>query len=188
MLIACFIIKLAGGNWFEVAFNNKHFISICQYIDTHLVLNYLIAFPIYAIPAFIAYMACSMTTKPNIKQFLLMFCFIIVSWASQFISPYIKFILEALGFVIIPFCVQMLNKNRLPWKQTLKRTWYLGFIGCTLTFIFQVLSLITKNIGLRLVEENSLLSWILMIDYYLMVVLYFLYVKLKQKKEEQANG
>ena len=44
-----------------------------------------------------------------------------------------------------------------------------------LTLIFQVLSLITKNIGLGILGDNFLVSIIVMIDTYFMLALYYLY-------------
>ena len=52
-----------------------------------------------------------------------------------------------------------------------------------LTLIFQVLSLITKNIGLGILGDNFLVSIIAMIDTYFMLALYYLYsLKLEVKK------
>lgn len=52
-----------------------------------------------------------------------------------------------------------------------------------LTLIFQVLSLITKNIGLGILGDNFLVSIIVMIDTYFMLALYYLYsLKLEVKK------
>ena len=52
-----------------------------------------------------------------------------------------------------------------------------------LTLIFQVLSLITKNIGLGILGDNFLVSNIVMIDTYFMLALYYLYsLKLEVKK------
>ena len=56
-------------------------------------------------------------------------------------------------------------------------------IGVALTLIFQVLSLITKNIGLGILGDNFLVSIIVMIDTYFMLALYYLYsLKLEVKK------
>ena len=35
-LIVCFIIKLFGGNLFEIVCTNENFIKVCKYADTHL--------------------------------------------------------------------------------------------------------------------------------------------------------
>ena len=52
-----------------------------------------------------------------------------------------------------------------------------------LTLIFQVLSLITKNIGLGILGDNFLVSIIVMIDTYFMLAIYYLYsLKLEVKK------
>lgn len=187
MLIVCFIIKLIGGNWFEIVCNNEHFVKICDYIDTHLFLNYCIAFPVYTIPAFFTLLACCIIVKPNLKQSITILAFIIVVWSSQFISPYVKLLIEIVMFMTLPFITRVEEVGLHDWKESLKKTWYLGVIGYLLTLLFQILSLVTRNIGIKFVEYNSLVSILMMIDYYIMVALYYLYVILKKKKEKE-NG
>lgn len=187
MLIVCFIIKLIGGNWFEIICNNEHFIYICNYIDEHLILSYFIAFPVYIIPTFFLVLSCCMLPKPNWKQFLIIIIFLIIVWASQFIAMLVKMICEVIIFVTLPFIIRLISVGKSEWKTALKKTWYLGIIGCILNLTFQVISLITKNIGIKVVDDNTLISLILMIDYYIMIALYYLYVILKNKKEQQ-NG
>lgn len=185
MLIVCFIIKLFGGNWFEIICNNEHFIYVCNFIDTHLIVNYCIALPIYIIPTFFLMLACCICPKPNIKQVIIILISLLVVWTVQFIHPYAKLISEIIAFILLPFCVRTFGKEKTNWKNTLKKTWYLGIIGYGLDLIFQILSLITKNIGIKLIEENSLISLLFMVDYYIMIALYYLYILLKHKKEKQ---
>ena len=189
MLIVCFIIKLFGGNWFEIICNNKHFVYVCDFIDRHLILNYAIAYPIYVIPTFFIMLACSNVPKPNWKQALVIFVFVSASWGFQFIHPLAKMALETVSFLILPFICELLEKNKKTAKEAIKDSWYRGIIGFVLDWAFQIISFVTKNIGIKVVDENSLLSLMLMLDYFIMIALYYLYVLLKNKKKEgPKNG
>lgn len=182
MLIVCFIIKLFGGNWFEVICDNKHFIYICNYLDNHQALCYCISLPFYVASTFIILISCCNEPKPNIKQSIVLLVFIVFVWALQFLSMFVKMIAEIVMFVCLPFFIKLIKSGKAEWKSTLKKTWYCGIIGYAISFLFQVISLITKNIGIKVVDDNTLISLITTIDFYIMVALYFLYVKLKNKK------
>ncbi len=188
MLIVCFIIKLFGGNWFEIICNNEHFVYVCNYLDKHLIPNYAIAFVLYISSTYLVVCACCLTSKPNLKQFFLIIIVIFVVWATQFITMTVKSILEIIMFLLLPFFVSCLSIGFNNWKTALKGNWYKGIIGYVLVLLFQLLSLITKNIGIKITDSSTLITFILMIDYYIMVMLYYLYVLLKTKKEKNKNG
>ena len=183
MLIVCFIIKLFGGNWFEIICNNEHFISICSYLDTHIWLRDLVAFPLYVVSTFFLMISASNTPRPKIKQIIIVLVSVVFVWSTRYIADIAKMIFEVVMFIALPFVLQSVDAGIKEWKTTLKHTWYLGIIGCVLDLIFQIISLVTKNIGIRIIESNSLISLILMVDYYIMIALYYLYVLKKNKKE-----
>ena len=43
-LVVYLIIKLLGGNWFEIVCENERFISVCEYMDNHFVAKVIITF------------------------------------------------------------------------------------------------------------------------------------------------
>lgn len=184
MLIACFIIKLIGGNWFEIICDNKTFVSACSFIDNHIVIKYGIAFVFYISTSYFVLKACCFIEKPNLKQVLLILIVSIIVWLTQFISMLVKSIIEIIMFVVLPFFVVSIKNGFSEWKTTLKNTWYHGIVAYILLLIFQLLSLITKNVGIKITDTSTLTSMLLMIDYYLMIVLYCLYVKIKIRKEK----
>lgn len=185
MLIVCFIIKLFGGNWFEIICNNEHFINICNYVDTHGILRYSIGLIIYVVCAYFVFVSCSMIIKPNFKQSLAILIFAVGVWATNFIAPLAKMIAEILMFVSLPFILKRIELEEKSWKYVLKKSWYLGIIACALELVFQIISLITKNIGVKVIDNSFLMSLLFSIDYYIMIALYYLYTKLtlKNKKE-----
>ena len=60
VLICCFIVKLLGGNWFEIACNNEKFIAFCNtYKNT--IIEYIIGFITYTTTATLYYYTLSQT-------------------------------------------------------------------------------------------------------------------------------
>lgn len=171
VLICCFIVKLLGGNWFEIACNNDKFIAFCNtYKNT--IIEYIIGFITYTTTATLYYLALfkrKWYVKKDIIWIVLISIFAIVK------RIFIKYqlllglteILIIIGFPII-----------LDIKK-----WYRPIIAYGLTFVFQLISLLTKNIGIKVIDDNFIVSLIFSIDYYIMLILYYLYAN----KEEQ-NG
>lgn len=188
MLIVCFIIKLFGGNWFEIICNNEHFINICKFIDEHLILNYCLSFPVYAIPTYFIVLSCCVRGESNLAQKIVVLIFVVGVWASQFIFPWVKLILEIVMFLALPTILCLMKRDKTNRKQEFKKSWYLGIIACAIILVFQLISLLVKNIGIKVIDESLLTSIMFSIDYYIMTALYCLYIKLKHKKEEIKNG
>lgn len=44
VLAVCFIIKIFGGKYFEIATNNETFITVCEFVDNHLWLQNILSF------------------------------------------------------------------------------------------------------------------------------------------------
>lgn len=183
MLIVCFIIKLFGGNWFEIMCDNEHFIYICNYIDERLWLKYIIAFILYVPSTFLLMLSCCLLPKPNWKQTITILAFIVVVWSTQFLSDIAKMVFEVVMFITLPTTTKIMGAEKTDLKTAIKSSWHLGVIGCALDLLFQVISLITRNIGIKITDTSTLITLILMIDYYIMIAIYFLYVTLKSKKE-----
>ena len=54
--------------------------------------------------------------------------------------------------------------------------------GNILNFVFQLICVITKNIGIKFISDSTLLSLIFLIDTYIMLALYYLYSIIKGDK------
>lgn len=177
MLFACFLIKIFGGNWFEVICTNEHFIKACDFIDNRIVIKYIIAFIIYIPSTYFLMLSMCLLPNPNKFEKTIILSTMILIWFSQFISEYLKFFLEICMFISLPMFI---------WRKRIYKAWYYGILGFIMNFLFQILSLLTRNIGIQIVDDSTLLSLILMIDYYIMIALYYLYIKLFRK--EKSNG
>jgi hypothetical protein len=159
--IACLIIKLCGGNRFEIATSNETFIAICDYIDNTLWLKITIYACISLIMNTLLALAMMKQKFYTVKQICIFVPLIltmsIISWYSV-IAQYI------LNFV---FCILIILFH--------PKQWYRVLIGVILLFIFQFISIFTRNIGgININDEKSFVAIILQIDMIVMLVIYYL--------------
>lgn len=167
-LIICFFIKLLGGNYFEIFAKNEKFIELCNWVDTSFV-KYIIRF-IFANISFYLYTAAIIGKDISIKRFAIIEIFILADVLVKYSFQNLGFILDCVMLVVIPLVL----------SKSIKRT-ILGFI---LINAFQIVSLLIRNVGISILNTNSLIEYILQVDYYIMLILYYLYsTKMKGEKK-----
>lgn len=172
VLIICLIIKLFGGNWFELGTENDKFIKFCEYVDNTMWLKMTLACLIYLF-----------TTYPII-------CIILNK----------KYLSIKLSIIFIPI---MITKSILGWYNTLiasiidifitfiipiilTRNWKRPLVVIILVLLFQFISIFFRNISFNFNFDNTFLQQtIYQIDYYLMILLFYLYnFKIFQEESE----
>lgn len=175
LLGVCIIFKLCGSNVFELAIKNQGFIDLCNWLQGDgRYLFYVIGFLISTISNTFILLASSLTPKPNWKQLLLIEGVNIPVWFIKFFFPQAGFIVECVMFIVIPAVIS--------------KKWWTGFLGLALNVIFQVMSMFIKGHGItQLMTSNIVLALVFLIDYYIMIALYYLYVvMIKKSKQEVA--
>lgn len=172
VLLICLIIKLLGGNWFELGTNNEHFISFCNYVDNTQWLKMVLACVIYLIttlPVLLILLNEPKLKPRNYAIFIpLMICKSVVSWYNLVIS-YI------LDFVIIILLPLILKKFK---------NWKMVIFGNVLVFVFQCILILVRNLSGGLNSFDTFIEQaIIQIDYFLMILLFYLYYFNKQKEK-----
>ena len=181
MLLACFVMKIFGGNWFEIVCTNEHFIKACKIIDENRLLQSIVGICVYIPSVYFVFVTMSMVETINKKQKIyIVVCLLFVCAFSE-INITLKSILEFVAFLLSPLIINKLNPKEK--QKPLIKTWYLGILGYCMILLFQVVSMFTRNIGIAITHDSFLTTFILMIDYYIMILLYYLYFKNKSKKE-----
>lgn len=170
VLIACLIIKIFGGNWFELGTENSKFIEFCTYVDETMWLKMTLACIISLISGYISLCVMLNEKRLSLKNVLifipLMIIKSIISWYSSIIS-----------FVLDIFIMLGLTTIR---NKSFKRS-ILCFVIITL---FQLITLFFRNISGNFTLENSfLIQALYQIDYYLMLLLFYLY-NFKRKEKQ----
>ena len=182
LLIICFIIKLCGGNYFNIMCNNENFIKFCNFIE-----NSIIKYIIYLFSFIFSSYLLLKIVKPDLKfislkSLLFIICCIIV-WAFKLLIELNIFtmntlIVNILDFVILYILLVIFTKRPL-----------LSIFAVILLFVFSIISSLVKGIGIdSSITDNYFVAQIFLIDYYLMLVLSVLYSKKIQiKKKERVK-
>lgn len=175
-LALCFVIKIFGGNFFEIMCDNPNYKALCEYADSHLWLKFVIGF-------FSSTLCQSLYELAILQKYRFSTKELIITIISVFISCLIKLYFQILGwisdawlFIILP--ILLLGKDYKKYWQVI--------VAFLLTLSFQFVSLIVKNIGVVVVIETYFVGLIYMIDLYLMCFLYYLYRN--YQKEQKTMG
>lgn len=157
VLACCFIIKIFGGNIFEIITYNKSFIRICDIIENNNILSKLYPLPFYLLSSYLVIWIIS-REKPKNNQlwFIILFLFI---YLLKIYNDLIGMLFELL-FIYIGYS---LKRTKKIWR---------GLETYLVVFSLELISLLTRNIGYKLTDDSILTSSIYMIDYYIMMSIY----------------
>ena len=171
MLAICFVIKICGANIFQIACNNDSFIAFCNYIDNHAWSKYIVGCISSFCSVSLFILAIIRQYKFKLWQMIVVIITILGGCAIKLWNSYVGLGVDVIQFMILPMI--FLGK---PSKIWLNIIW-----GNIFNILFQVISMIIKNINLRIFDNNSILSLIFMIDVNIMLFLYYLYSNLRRE-------
>ena len=175
VLVLCLVIKLLGGNWFELATENTKFIQFCEFVDNTMWLKMLLACLIYVGSTYLYLCVASNKQYLSLKETIVYIPIMIAKSILFWYFPTIATIMDICLITIIPLAFGKFRN----WKRIL--------IGFVLINIFQIMSIIIRNIGFANFNNNTtLISMIMQIDYYIMVMLMYLYNLYINKRKEIA--
>ena len=178
MLVACFAIKLFGGNWFDVVCTNEHFSMICEFIQNNKFAFFSVSFFTYIFPSSFIVLSVAGVPTPTRKQLIVCLSTMLGCWLFVFVSLNAKSIVEFLVMCALPVCLNLVGcENK---RDAIRRTWYRGIVGYAIVFAFQLISILTRNAMPNVADSNVLVISIMLIDYYIMAVLFYRYIKLKK--------
>ncbi len=176
-LALCFIVKIFGGNYFEIMTQNENYKALCEYADTHLWLKYTIGLLSTMFCHSFYILAILQKYKMSLKDFLWTFISVALCCLIKLFNQTIGGIFDIWIAFGLPFV--LLGKD-------FKKKWWYVFVAYALTFAFQLLSLLVKNLGITNVSETYFIGLIYMIDVYIMCVLYYLYINYEKERREMG--
>lgn len=176
-LALCFVVKIFGGNFFEIMSDNPKYKALCDYAEEHLWLNFSISFVSSMYCQSMYLLSVIQRYKFTKKQFIVCIISVAISSIVKIFSFSFGWIVDIWLFLLMPICY--LGKNY-------KKYWY-AIIAFLLTFTFQFISLIVKNIGNINVAETYFIGIIYMVDVYIMCFIYYLYRNYKKEKEKMGR-
>lgn len=161
LLGICFVVKLFGGNFFAFVGESKVANLICN--NVYLLTS--VQFLFYFIGTYINLL---IVFKDKFKVLNILFTLLMFGAKTLcnfgFIPAFVAMIVELIFLIIIPIIIN-------------PKDWYLPIVVMAVIFIFQYIAMFTKNIGLVCFPDNALAGFVFMIDYYIMLLLSYLYFK-----------
>lgn len=173
LLAICFGIKLFGGNFFSIVCTNETFVKVCNFID-NTAWFHVISFIFFYSSTMLYFLAVCGKSKFNKYEFAFSSIVLILMYLIRFISLNIALFTDIIGMFLIPM---LFRKDKI-WKRFL-----ICLFGFILFNVFQILSMVIKNLGISIIDYGCLISVIFSIDYFIMLILYYLYVNILNKKE-----
>lgn len=173
LLLIIVIIKLLGGNYFEIVYTNKTINIINDFIMKWKLENIWYAITLYVN----VYIVISITCNDNSKRLkiynLLCMPFVIFLQTMKLKIGVIGIVTDFLYMFVLSVIYLKITKTPIT-KNTV-------FNYLTITFlnlVFQFISMVTRNQNLLRVTDNFYITFILNIDYFLIIIiLYKLYFK-----------
>ena len=179
-LAICFGIKLFGGNLFEIMCENENFIKVCEYADNNLWANTIISGIVCYIQLYFLVLGMCQKMKFEKWELIVFSSTVIVGTIIKVYLPPILgiiFDLWQLVFMAVVFILKTGEKKKV----------INVLIGNALLFLFQLISMVTKNIGVTILGESALEGVIFSIDTFIMIFLYWCYSN-EIRKERNKNG
>ena len=167
VLLCCFVVKLLGGNFFEIVCENEKYIAFTTFCNKGIP-YWIITIVFYFLQSSLFFMAVCKLNKPKWWMIISTILFAIVKLLF-YKYQVVVFILEA----VFMFTLPMIYNRKL---------WLRSIIGIVLVLLFQIISLVIKNIGIKFLYYDLFTGLIFSIDYYIMLVLYWLY-SIKEEKD-----
>lgn len=180
LLFVCFVVKIFGGNYFAIIVNSPKFVAFCKYLDSNIFLYGLIGLISSLISYFFYYLAILKKLMFSKREFIIyitsviVFCVLRVSLIHSPLRNAFSYAINFIQYFVVPFLFEFHISKRNIVRTT---------IAFVLNLIFQIVSIITKNIGIRYITDSSLEMIIFTIDVYIMLVLYYLYSNIINNKE-----
>ena len=162
----CFLIKLLGGNLFEIVCNNQRFITICNYADNHLWAKYILGTINTFLSLYLFLLAICGRPKYFKWEFWVVIATVLIGTLIKVLNQNVGAVFDLWQFIVFPIILL---------RKTPKKFWKI-ILANALVISFQFISMITKNIGIQFVtNEGILVSFIFSIDVNIMLLLYYLY-------------
>lgn len=177
-LIFCFIIKLFGGNFFNIICENKTFINLCNFIEKSFI-YYIIAYISYMLSHFIMFLYILPDIKKQDKRLVYFAICFSLFWLIKFLLVDILVKLNPLICSLIEWLLEILLYILI--SKDVKKS----IIAIVYINLFLVISMFVRNLSfIKVVTENVIITLIFMIDYYIILELLSLYSKYFKIKED----
>lgn len=171
-LIAFWLLKIFGGNLFEIMVENENFLKFSELVQNSW-LKHLVSLITIFVANYFVFGAISEKFYFRGKLLWIVLGLIFSIWL---VSNFVNFanIKVWYGYIVLITYSCLYQKG-------IKKIY--GLLAIILELVFTVISMLVRNIEVEIMS-NYLIGFILSIDVYIMFALYFLYINLKQTIKE----
>ena len=159
-LFVCIAIKVLGGDYFNIVVTNQRFIDICNMVDNNIVILRILQFIVFFSTSYL-YFNSILYGKTSAKFNLLY----IVLYAIKFIDLTFAAIIDSICMILLPLLY------KVPFHISMVH--YFGIV------IMQCFSMYIRSLSNVYLPDNALIGLIMNIDYYIMLILLYLNVRLE---------
>lgn len=176
-LAICFVIKLFGGNFFQIICENQTFIAVCEFCDNNWWASYIIGCLNTFVCEYLFVLSICRKSKFELWELIVVTATVIVGTAIKRLDAIVGFVFDIWQFIGMPLIFI---------RKELKSRWWIILVANALLIVFQLASMFTKNIGFGIITSNNglVIGLIYSIDITIMLILYFLYSLLIKTKKE----
>ena len=173
LLVMIVIIKLLGGNYFEIVYTNKTINIINDFIMKWKLENVWYAITLYVNVYIVISITCNDNSKKMKLYTLFLFPLIILIQFSKNYTGFLAIIIDYLYLYLLSLMYIKIKHLKIEKQYTFN---YITIM--ILNTLAQMFSMVTRNQNLLRVTDNFYITFILNIDYFLIIIiLYKLYFK-----------
>ena len=169
LLAVCFVVKLFGGNFFNIVCREERFIKVCQFIESTF-LYYVIAYVIYILGNYLIFKFIAPEIKFKSFKTLLMLVGFTLIWSIKLVLTIFNLPINPVIFTIVELILDILLLFAITNK------FWKSVIGIVMMFGFNIITMVIRNLSFaERIPDNFIVGIIYMIDYYIMLSLSALY-------------
>lgn len=171
-LIGFWLLKIFGGNFFEIMVENENFLKFSDLVQ-HTWVKYLYSLISMSVSNYLIFGAVLQKFVFKGKELIYVFFSVLSMWAVvNFVNvPILTMIYGYLPIIVSGFLFHSGKKK------------ILGILAIILELLFSTISILVRNIDM-VISSNYLISIIMSIDMYLMALIYYMYSNFIRLKKE----
>lgn len=175
LLFVCFIIKIFGGNFFNIICNNEKFVVMCEIINKNII-KYLIYYITFLYTLSNLLIICNPNIEIKSIKFLLFIFIITIYWFLKLVIDLVFININILIYNIINFCILYIILLVFSKRK------YNSLFVVIYDLLITLLSVFVKNLGVIVITDNFMIDIIYVLDYYIILTITSLYSKLKRRE------
>lgn len=187
LLAICLVIKLFGGNFFGIMCESDHFIKFCEFCDKYYI-SLVFGYSSFVISSLMI-IKCVKFKTSKFRCFLV-FILLSLYWAFKTLITFKVITINTVLYNLLDFislygcCLVTYRRDDFNFAGFLR-----PFLAILMLLVFSFVSAFVKNIGFHSsINTSFLVGFIFMIDYYIMIVITYLYQKRRYLKWATGDG